>query len=200
MSSDVTRVTINSDDTPPAPTTPAQPPRFASTARVIGGVVRTTVASSTDAFGTSQNTVTAHEHDLHRADTRDLHPTTGPMFTSPGGSRVLTASEITPAGIVTVGGITTNVAAAIHAGLLRQNDAGQYVSADGVTAAPPAGTEQEQQQEQQQQQQQSSAEPIEPLDPSAEAIMSSVVANLPQGIATAVSSELLHRRPIISGR
>jgi hypothetical protein len=196
MSSDVTRVTINSDDTPPAPTTPAQPPRFASTARVIGGVVRTTVASSTDAFGTSQNTVTAHEHDLHRADTRDLHPTTGPMFTSPGGSRVLTASEITPAGIVTVGGITTNVAAAIHAGLLRQNDAGQYVSADGVTAAPPAGTEQEQQQEQQQ----SNAEPIEPLDPSAEAIMSSVVANLPQGIATAVSSELLHRRPVISGR
>ena len=186
--SDFQRVTINTDaaqDAPAAAPSPAQQPRFAPTARVIGGVVRTTIASSTDAFGTEQNTVTAHEHDLHRADSRDLLPTSGAVFTSPGG-RVLSASEITPASTVTVGGITTNVRAAMHAGLLKQTDAGQYVSADGVPAAPPTSAEQEQQQ-----QPAPNAESIEPLDPSAEAIMTSVVANLPQGIATAVSSELI---------
>jgi len=161
--------------------------------RVIGGVARTTIATTTDALGATRQTTEKTTADFARVNAGDLSSETtpgAPIFKSSVG-RVLTTSEIKPDTLVTVGGVTTNVRAALHAGLLREVN-GQYVSASGVSASP--AQQQQEPEHQQQQQQQQPPEPaptIDALDPHSEAIMSDVVSKVAQPLAIGTLRELI---------
>jgi hypothetical protein len=99
---------------------------------VGAGVMRSTM--TTDPMTGEKITTNDVLGDVQRGSSGDNAASTAPRFHTSGG-RALLGNEIGPNSLVTVAGQTTNVRAALHAGLIVQNAHGVYVSADGSTAS-----------------------------------------------------------------
>jgi len=100
-------------------------------APVGSGVMRSTM--TTDPMTGERITTNDVLGDVQRGSTESA-TSAAPRFTSAGG-RPLMPNEIGPTSIVHVAGQTTNLAAAMHAGLIVRNSHGEYVGADGVGAS-----------------------------------------------------------------
>jgi hypothetical protein len=166
----------------PAPAVTPQPAPLAPTASLVGGVLRAT--TRTNAAG---QTVTTHETagSLQRASSGDLRTAeSGPVFTSPGG-RILMPDEIKSDSLVTINvpgrePVTTNVRAAISAGLISQSR-GVYEGPTGQAPKSPAEQLDEanaQRLAEQEQAGKDTAPQVEPLDAQAEEIMTEAVAKI----------------------
>ena len=101
--------------------------------------------------------------------------------------RRLAPQEIRPDSLVTIQGVTTNVCAAMAAGLIRQSESGQYIGKSGESAAAP-----QQQQQQQQEQEQTPAPAVaEPMAPEVEAVLTEAMPKLSQGTRNAIVTEAI---------
>jgi len=141
---------------------------------VGSGIMRST--TSTDPVTGQRTTVNDVLGDVQRGSTESA-PSTAPKFHTSGG-RALIGGEITPNSLVTIDGVTTSVRAALHAGLIVQNDHGVFTSASGATASTektPAQQLEEantQRRAAEEQATKDSVPQVEALDAESEAIMS----------------------------